>query len=78
MNNMFKLRTNIVAVVLLIMGVLTAISFGSMTALAQTMMQSNHTTSGKAMTGNATTGNATGSVKGNSTSMPTPVGPPGP
>jgi hypothetical protein len=80
MNNMFKLGFTIEAVVgVLVVAAVAAVSFASLPALAQTTMHSNQTTSGgKIMAANATGSNMTNSTKGNSTSMPTPVGPPGP
>jgi hypothetical protein len=64
----------------LIAGIIAAMNFSTMSASAQTMMQGNQTTSGKTMAGNTTGSNATGNMtKGNSnSSVPTPVGPPGP
>ena len=61
-----------VTVSILVVGIVTAINFGAMSAQAQTTMHGNQTTNGKTMAGN-TTGNMR---KGNSTSMPTPEGPP--
>jgi hypothetical protein len=63
-----------VTVSILVVGIVTAINFGAMSAQAQTTMHGNQTTNGKTMAGN-TTGNMR---KGNSTSMPTPEGPPAP
>jgi hypothetical protein len=73
MKETFKLGIKIVAVVLVV-GVIAAMNFSTMSASAQTMMPVNHTTGG-----NTTGSNTTGSMmKGNSTSsVPTPVGPPG-
>lgn len=85
MKKPFQLGVTIVAVGTLILGVLAATHFNSsMSAQAQKILRSNETTSTKTMAGNNTTSsssssNATGNMtKGNSTSVPTPVGPPGP
>ena len=77
MKDTFKLGVTIVAVVL-IAGIIAAMNFSTMSASAQTMMPGNQT--GKTMAGNTTGSNATGNMtKGNSnSSVPTPVGPPGP
>jgi hypothetical protein len=81
MKKTFQLGVTIVAVGALVLGVLVATHFDSMSAQAQKIVRSNETTNSKTMAGgNATSsGNATGNMtKGNSTSVPTPVGPPGP
>jgi hypothetical protein len=67
-------------VIVLVVGVVAAMNFSIILASAQTMMPGNQTTSGKTMTGNTTGSNTTASMmKGNLTSsVPTPVGPPGP
>ncbi len=84
MKKPFQLGVTIVAVGTLILGVLAATHFNSsMSAQAQKILRSNETTSTKTRAGNNTTSssssNATGNMtKGNSTSVPTPVGPPGP
>ena len=82
MKKPFQLGVTIVAVGTLILGVLAATHFNSMSAQAQKILRSNETTSTKTMAENNTTSsssNATGNMtKGNSTSVPTPVGPPGP
>ncbi|MFZ0513735.1 MAG: hypothetical protein WAM14_19165 [Candidatus Nitrosopolaris sp.] len=62
------------AVGILVAGVVASMNFGSMSAEAQTTMHGNQTTNGKTMAGN-TTSNMT---KRNSTSIPTPEGPPAP
>lgn len=83
MKKAFQLGITIVAVGTLILGVLAATHFNSMSAQAQKLLRSNETTSTKTMAGSNTTSsnssNATGNMtKGNSTSVPTPIGPPGP
>ncbi len=84
MKKIFNFGVMIVVIVLAV-GVVAAMNFSIILASAQTMMPGNETTSGKTMTGNMTGSNTTGSnttasmMKGNSTSsVPTPVGPPGP
>ena len=81
MKKTFKLGVTIVAVGALVLGVIAATNFDSMSAQAQKILRGNETTNSRNMTGgNATSSNATGNMtKGNSTSaVPTPVGPPGP
>ena len=80
MKKIFKLGVTIVAVGALVLGVLAATNFDSMSAQAQKIIRGNETTNSKTMAaGNTTSSNATGNMtKGNSTSVPTPVGPPGP
>lgn len=74
MKKTFDVGITIVAV-MLVVGVIALMNFNTISALAQTMMPGNQTTSSNATASN-TTGNMT---KGNLTSaMPTPVGPPGP
>ena len=69
-----ELGVTIVAAILVVT-VVAAMKFSTMSAWAQTMMPGNQTSSGKTMAGN-TTG---GTMKGNTTSaVPTPQGPPGP
>ena len=74
MKKSFKFGVTIVTLGILVAGVVASLNFGSMSAEAQTTIHGNQTTNGKTMAGN-TTGNMT---KGNSTSMPTPEGPPAP
>lgn len=73
MKNTFKLSATIVAVGVLVLGAVAATNLNIL-AQAQKTFSGNKTTGGEAVAGNAT-GNMT---KGNSTSVPTPVGPPGP
>ena len=73
MQKSFKFGVTIVAVGILVAGVPASMNFG-MSIEAQTTIHGNQTVNGKTMAGN-TTGNVT---KGNSTSMPTPEGPPPP
>jgi hypothetical protein len=73
MQKSLKFSVTIVAVGIFVAGVVASMNFG-MSAEAQTTIHGNQTVNGKAMAGN-TTSNMT---KGNSTSMPTPEGPPPP
>ena len=74
MKKSFKQSVTIAIVEILVAGVVASINFGAISAEAQTTIHGNQTANGKTMAGN-TTANMT---KGNSTSMPTPEGPPPP
>jgi len=74
MQKSFKFGVTVVAVGILVAGVVGSMKFGAMSAEAQTTIHGNQTANNKTMAGNIT-GNMT---KGNSTSMPTPEGPPPP
>ena len=79
--NTLLLGVTIVTVGALILGVIAATHISSMSAQAQKIIRSNETASGKTMAATNTTSssNATGNMtKANSTSVPTPVGPPAP
>lgn len=73
MQKSFKFGVTIVAIGILVAGVLASMNFGAKSAEAQTTIHGNQTAN-KTMAGNIT-GNMT---KGNSTSIPTPQGPPPP
>jgi hypothetical protein len=74
MQKSFKFGVTIVAIGILVAGVLASMKFGATSAEAQTTIHGNQTANNKTMAGN-TTANIT---KGNSTSIPTPEGPPPP
>ena len=74
MQKSLKFSVTIVAVGTLVAGVLASMNFGAMSTEAQTTIHGNQTVNGKTMAGNTTAK----MMKGNSTSIPTPEGPPPP
>ena len=74
MQKSFKFGVTIVTIGILVADVVASINFGAMSAEAQTTIHGNQTANNKTMASNGT-GNMT---KGNSTSTPTPEGPPPP
>ena len=74
MKKSFKFGVTILAIGTLVAGVVASINFGAISAEAQTTIHDNQTANNKTMASNGT-GNMT---KGNSTSTPTPEGPPPP
>jgi hypothetical protein len=69
-----KIGVTIVTVGILVAGVVASMNFGAMSAEAQTTIHGNQTANNKTMADNTTANMA----KGNSSSMPTPEGPPPP